>query len=397
MLFLTCGFFSRVRYGSLTSAKPSPLPLDQEESVNGSMKRRFYGLDPAVVRQYAGLFPAFSALQRESFLEPVHPVTKKTRAHSFPYISGDGFRQLADVVVEEFDPNDVSAAISSVSLGGKAASAVKPGTAVIVFCAQHSRDTLINAGFLDAASVDVVLILHNSDASGPSLDDPMLKHVRLRAVFTQNCLFEVGKVRCIPIGLANRHWPHGSALAELTTAISANAAAAFSSSGCPMPPLVGHACFSFTHPEREPLRAILNSLSWVSAACSQVPSAYYDGISSSDVIISPRGNGIDAHRSWEALLLGRLVITRHSTIDALWHDSSLVPSWQLPVFLLNEWQSLSLVQTTSAVRSACSVSSLQRGTDRAFILFWACEIGTAAGRAPEFCSTSALLELLAKP
>jgi hypothetical protein len=349
-----------------------------------------------------------SSPQRASRLAPAHPATQGARAHSLPYISGDGFRQLADVVVEEFDfAGELRAALAAVAAGGSVASALAPGAAAVIFCAQHVRDALLGAGLLDVAAVDIVLVAHNSDAEGPPLDAPWLRHARLRAVFTQNCAGETAAMRCLPIGLANRHWPHGAALATLTDAVRANAAAAAAGSA-PAAPLVGHACFGDTHVERAPLRAVLAGLAWVSAACAHTPAAYYAGVASADAVISPRGNGVDAHRSWEALLLGRLVVTRHSSIDALWRAGSssevaaqaLAPApapWTLPVLLLDDWTALGAARTEAALCAARRVPPAQRATDHAFMPFWACEIGKAAGRAAEFCSTDALLRILAKP
>ena len=34
-------------------------------------------------------------------------------------------------------------------------------------------------------------------------------------------------------------------------------------------------------------------------------------------ILSPRGNGLDCHRTWEALLLGCIVVTKTSTLDPI--------------------------------------------------------------------------------
>lgn len=51
-------------------------------------------------------------------------------------------------------------------------------------------------------------------------------------------------------------------------------------------------------------------------------------------ILSPRGNGLDCHRTWEALLLGCIVVTKTSTLDPMWVDH------QLPVVILNKWSDL---------------------------------------------------------
>jgi len=49
-------------------------------------------------------------------------------------------------------------------------------------------------------------------------------------------------------------------------------------------------------------------------------------------VISPHGNGLDCHRTWEALALGCIVIVKTSSLDCLYKD--------LPVLILNEWTEL---------------------------------------------------------
>ncbi|SNY93814.1 hypothetical protein SAMN04515647_4135 [Cohaesibacter sp. ES.047] len=45
--------------------------------------------------------------------------------------------------------------------------------------------------------------------------------------------------------------------------------------------------------------------------------------------ISPLGNGLDCHRTWEALLLGSIPVVKSSPLDSLYQD--------LPVVILDEW------------------------------------------------------------
>jgi hypothetical protein len=46
-------------------------------------------------------------------------------------------------------------------------------------------------------------------------------------------------------------------------------------------------------------------------------------------VISPFGHGLDCHRTWEALILGCIVIVKTSPLDCLYKD--------LPVLIVNEW------------------------------------------------------------
>lgn len=51
-------------------------------------------------------------------------------------------------------------------------------------------------------------------------------------------------------------------------------------------------------------------------------------------VISPHGNGLDCHRTWEALVLGCIPIVRTSVLDELYTD--------LPVLIVNSWSDVNL-------------------------------------------------------
>jgi len=46
-------------------------------------------------------------------------------------------------------------------------------------------------------------------------------------------------------------------------------------------------------------------------------------------VISPHGNGLDCHRTWEALCLGCIPILRTSPLNALYDE--------LPVYIVQDW------------------------------------------------------------
>lgn len=48
--------------------------------------------------------------------------------------------------------------------------------------------------------------------------------------------------------------------------------------------------------------------------------------------VSPHGNGLDCHRTWEDLLLGCIVIVKKSPLDGLYKD--------LPVVIVNDWDEI---------------------------------------------------------
>jgi hypothetical protein len=49
-------------------------------------------------------------------------------------------------------------------------------------------------------------------------------------------------------------------------------------------------------------------------------------------VVSPHGNGLDCHRTWESLALGNIVIVRRSSMDALYEG--------LPVVIVDDWREI---------------------------------------------------------
>jgi len=66
----------------------------------------------------------------------------------------------------------------------------------------------------------------------------------------------------------------------------------------------------------------------------------YSNQSQYSFVISPLGHGMDCHRTWEALILGCILIVQTSPLDSLYKD--------LPVLIMNDWSDLTedLLKTT---------------------------------------------------
>jgi hypothetical protein len=64
-------------------------------------------------------------------------------------------------------------------------------------------------------------------------------------------------------------------------------------------------------------------------------------------VASPHGNGLDCHRTWEALCLGCIVIVKSSALDELYND--------LPVLIINNWSDITeslLLQTIEKFKNS---------------------------------------------
>lgn len=68
---------------------------------------------------------------------------------------------------------------------------------------------------------------------------------------------------------------------------------------------------------------------WVNATSNLSMEKFYFDVASSKFIISPRGNGVDCHRTWEALYLRTVPIVKRSIHMKEFDD--------LPIFFVDKW------------------------------------------------------------
>lgn len=173
-----------------------------------------------------------------------------------------------------------------------------------------------------------ILLSHDSDYPIPGnfkkyLDDP-----KLIAWFGENVEgYSHPKLHPIPLGLIKRHLPWG----DLD---------------------VVHRVMNLTPaPEREYLlylnfrldtcveeRCLLVKMFCDKSYTNFIPTTtrsyeeYLTDLRGSKFVLSPRGFGLDTHRTWESLLMGAIPIVRSSTLDPMFEN--------LPVLVINEWSEL---------------------------------------------------------
>ena len=170
-----------------------------------------------------------------------------------------------------------------------------------------------------------VLFTANSDYPIDARYERYLRRRKLKAWFAMNVELDHPKLHPIPIGLANPHWPHGN------TATVKRAQAA-----TPEKTRLFDTSYSVaTNPE---VRAYCVEQTGLAVTPPRPFEEYLRGVSSSYFCISPRGNGIDCHRTWEALYLRTVpVVTRSILTD---HHPDL------PVIVLDDWADFRSIEFT---------------------------------------------------
>lgn len=229
------------------------------------------------------------------FLFIVPFVSAQDRHSSSPYISGDTFRAYADFIIDEtyllFSTKQVT-----------------PGSTIFL-------NMNFAANFFKKIHPKIpcpyILITHNSDRAIPGPYVSILNDDKLIAWFGQNTEGYVHpKLHPIPIGIANRYWPHGNT-SILETVIGLL-------EGIEKNHLL-YMNFSIGTSFQE--RSFVYHLFVQQPYCFISPPKYFDSylmdVAASKFVLSPRGNGLDSHRTWEALYMGAIPIVRTSAADAM--------------------------------------------------------------------------------
>lgn len=233
----------------------------------------------------------------------------KLRPSSYPYITGDGFRKIADHVYDE--------------TGKCLAQDVKEGQIVFV------KSNLIKDWFEDMhphVENKYKLITHNSDYNIRESD---LKHIddKIIAWFAQNDLASHPRIIPIPFGLDNFYY-YTNGIISLFDKYSKK-----------ILDRKNRIIFGFTigtNPgERQPAYDFLidsevaDKLPWIDNA-----KIYLDEIIKYKFIAAPDGNGHDDPRRWQAMYINMVPILRRS--PAMDYFKSL----GLPMFVIDNWNEL---------------------------------------------------------
>ena len=170
-----------------------------------------------------------------------------------------------------------------------------------------------------------VLFSANSDYPIDGRYEKYLRRRRLKAWFAMNVELNAPKLHPIPIGLANPHWPHGetAALKRVQQSPPPKARLFDTSFSVATNPDVRRYCV-----EQTGLAVTPPSPS--RSTCVESRRAYF--------CISPRGNGLDCHRTWEALYLGTVPVVTRSVLTDRHPD--------LPMIVLDDWADFRSIEFT---------------------------------------------------
>jgi len=232
------------------------------------------------------------------------------RATSEPYISGDTFRKYAQFIIDEtnmsFDPT-----------------LVKKGDIVFVAIGDLTNAEKFFNEYHSKINNKYILVTHNGDRTIPGKFKDYLDDEKIFIWFSQNIELEYHpKLIHIPIGLENSHWKRNYV----------NLINKFLAQKQHMQKnilLYGNFSLTSNAQIRQPIYNLFKNKSFCYFAQNKSTHDYLLDVCNSKFILSPHGNGLDCHRTWEALYLNVFPVVKKSSLDALYKD--------LPVVIVEDW------------------------------------------------------------
>ncbi len=239
---------------------------------------------------------------------------------SAPFLSGDSFKFLSDVVYEgrSFDfPEDL---------------AVSPERSSVIFAqgrpVSNAADELAKYCARGHKFPASTLVIHNCDEI-PTKSQMMILANSFKKVYSVNWLGDPARISPLPIGLENRDKRRNGVPRDYAKPLRRG-----------LPPFEKRdinflVCFSIhtNRVEREEALQWSRQLPGSYVVREPItPRRYRNLVLRSRFVVSPPGNGPDCHRTWEAMYLGAIPVVKKSS----WPFRHL----QLPVIQVENWQEL---------------------------------------------------------
>lgn len=191
----------------------------------------------------------------------------------------------------------------------------------IVFC--YSKRLELFRKWLVNAENSFLLVTHNSDVNMTEKYMDIYEHPKIKAIYSQNVLYNHPKLFCLPIGIANSMWPHGN-LSIFHSVKTRNISK------------MNTIYFYFsirTNPGKRTLCKQECEKKGLVFGKSEGYFNYLQTLASHKYAICPDGNGIDCHRTWECLYLGVTPIMLENVFSIRLKE-------KFPCVILKEWSDL---------------------------------------------------------
>lgn len=226
----------------------------------------------------------------------------RLRPSSAPFLSGDTFRSLTKNV---WDSHKKTVKLETLRRHD-------------VIFVEPELLTSFREDVLNQLSVQVTVILGNSDFNHGSDLQGLSQHPMVKKVFAQNLTREIPNVEILPIGLENRWWARNGDVSMFKRDRKETFARKFRIMWC----------FSVqTNPvAREAACQDLRKNPSADNLGLLTPKGHQIALQNYAFVASPPGNGLDTHRTWEAMYQGCVPILLQSYLAEKYKDLGL-PVW----------------------------------------------------------------------
>ncbi len=219
---------------------------------------------------------------------------------------------------------------------------------------------------LKTLDIDMHLYLHNSDDHLDQETYDTLDNIScIKKIYCQNLLLPTNKFNILPIGLANRMYPHGSII-DLCKTIEKTYKQK-RTKGL-------YVQMSNTHPVRTKILNTIISHNNSNGSKFVVQPVlpykeYLEELAKHYFSLCPRGNGIDTHRFWESLYLGVIPVVICEDSDMPFYNNlrKLVPFYTIPLdqlkpemFTKELYETFPNIQTLEALKLSNYISMRDR-------------------------------------
>jgi hypothetical protein len=231
----------------------------------------------------------------------------KGRPSSRPFVSGDSFRSLADHIEEP---------------GSRIyPKSVRRGDIVFVQASELAR---FEESILPSVSKPFILLTHNGDLNIGQRFSRLADDEKVLHWFAQNLVFRHPKLTAVPIGLENRSL-HSHGVIRDFVRLAKRRSRRFN-----------RILYGFTienNPaERLPAAESLKASAQADFTSRLNSRKYRQLLNQYGFVASPPGNGVDCHRTWEALYLGVVPILKRSPFYSFFPD--------LPALFVDDWKEI---------------------------------------------------------
>lgn len=259
------------------------------------------------------------------------PPANDARPDSYPFVSGDTYRSVCQWVFDETQHRDWHP--SQVQAGD------------LIFVKTDMLDDFFSS--IHPQIVEpYVLVSSNSDHSSPGSHAFRLNDSQLSAWFGQNGDAQHPKFYPLPIGLPNREWDHGNLATlldkTLETHLLQKTHLLYVNLG------VG------SNPKRQGIVDDVRAWKAEDGVCFGKRGGheqYLTDMKQSVFVLSPPGNGIDCHRTWEAILMGSIPIVKSSSALGALAESS-------PIWAIDDFQQLKPAQLDTYIHTHVDASGV---------------------------------------